>query len=198
MVFQERTYSVLLVSAGEKFSQTLGGLLSPSQYWPVATARSAGEARRLLTSREYDLVLINTPLPDDFGTQLAVELCGRSNTVVLLFVKNDQLADIGQRVVEHGVLTMGKPTSVPVIKQFLTVLCAVRERLRKEEAKHASVEERMREIRLVNRAKWVLIQCLNMTEEQAHRYLEKQAMDLRIPKGEAAQRVLDPYQVPEP
>ena len=46
----------------------------------------------------------------------------------------------------------------------------------------------------MNRAKWALIQCLGMTEEAAHRYIEKRAMDERISRREAAMRVLSVYQ----
>ena len=55
-------------------------------------------------------------------------------------------------------------------------------------------EEKIKEIRLVNRAKWLLIECLSMTEPEAHRYIEKQAMDLRISKREAAENIIRTYQ----
>ena len=55
------------------------------------------------------------------------------------------------------------------------------------------VEEKIKEIRLVNRAKWLLIECLRMTEAEAHRYIEKQAMDLRISKREAAENIIKTY-----
>ena len=51
----------------------------------------------------------------------------------------------------------------------------------------------MNEIRLVNRAKWLLISELKMTESDAHRYIEKQAMDLRISKREVAENVIRTY-----
>ena len=46
MVFQERTYAVLIVSASEKFRETALSLLPQTDYWPVDTAGSAGAARR--------------------------------------------------------------------------------------------------------------------------------------------------------
>ena len=68
-----------------------------------------------------------------------------------------------------------------------------RERMRQMEAKQATVEERIEEIRLVNRAKWLLIECLGMTEPEAHRYIEKQSMDQRISKREVAESVIRTY-----
>ena len=193
MVFQERTYGVLVVSAGEKFNQTVSGLLPPTHYWPVRMVKSTEEARRSLLSGDYDIVLINAPLPDDLGVRLAIDLCGRSSAGVLLLVKSELFEDICAQVTEYGVMTLEKPTSTQMVAQSLRGLCAVRERLRRMEEKQASVEEKIQEIRLVNRAKWALIRCLSMSEEQAHRYLEKQAMDHRISRREAASRVLDTY-----
>ena len=51
----------------------------------------------------------------------------------------------------------------------------------------------MEEIRLVNRAKWLLIGELKMDEPSAHRYIEKQAMDRCVSKGEVARGILRTY-----
>lgn len=112
---------------------------------------------------------------------------------VLLLVRNDQFDDIYARVVSYGVLTLAKPTGMQMVAQNLRVLCATRERMRQMEAKQATVEERIEEIRLVNRAKWLLIECLGMTEPEAHRYIEKQSMDQRISKREVAESVIRTY-----
>ena len=194
MVFQEHTYSVLLVSSGDQFVKTIRELMPPTHFYPVNAVQSAGEARRMLLGTGADIVLINTPLPDEFGTQLAMDLCERSDAAVLLVVKSERYEDVYAQVTEHGVLTLPKPTSTPLVRQSLRALCAVRERLRRVGEKQATVEEKIQEIRLVNRAKWALIQCLGMTEEAAHRHIEKQAMDERISRREAAMRVLSVYQ----
>ena len=74
-------------------------------------------------------------------------------------------------------LTLPKPTSPQMMLQCMELLCGTRERLRRMEQKTATIEEKMAEIRLVNRAKWQLIDQRGMTEQDAHRYIEKQAMD---------------------
>ena len=50
------------------------------------------------------------------------------------------------------------------------------------------------DMKIINRAKFLLISCLNMTEVQAHRYLEKQAMDQRESKLEVAKQVIRTYE----
>lgn len=193
MVFQERTYSVLIVTASERFIDSIMPLLPMTDYWPVQTASSVAEARRWLADTEFDIVLINTPLPDDFGMHLAIDICTGSGAGVLLLVKNDHYNEIYSKVVRYGVITLSKPTNRQMVAQNLRILCATRERIRQMQAKQATVEEKIKEIRLVNRAKWLLIECLNMTEAEAHRYIEKQAMDLRISRREAAENIIKTY-----
>ena len=193
MVFQERTYSVLIVTASERFTDSIMPLLPMTDYWPVQTASSVAEARRWLADTEFDIVLINTPLPDDFGMHLAIDICTGSGAGVLLLVKNDHYNEIYSKVVRYGVITLSKPTNRQMVAQNLRILCATRERIRQMQAKQATVEEKIKEIRLVNRAKWLLIECLNMMEAEAHRYIEKQAMDLRISRREAAENIIKTY-----
>ena len=193
MVFRERTYSVLIVTASDSFTNNVMPLLPMTDYWPVTTARSIGEARRRIAETAFDIVLINAPLPDDFGMRLAIDICTNSGAGVLLMVKNDLFNDIYAKVVNYGVITLSKPTNLQMVTQNLRILCATRERMRQMEAKQATVEEKIEEIRLVNHAKWLLIQCLSMTESEAHRYIEKQSMDERISKREVAENIIKTY-----
>ena len=193
MVFQERTYSVLIVTASDSFTEKIMPLLPVTDYWPVTTAHSNSEARRKILETAFDIVLINAPLPDDFGMRLAIDICTGSGAGVLLMVRSDQFDDVYARVVGYGVLTLSRPTSVQMVAQNLRILCATRERMRRMEEKQTAVEEKIDEIRLVNRAKWLLIECLGMTEPEAHRYIEKQSMDQRISKREVAESVIKTY-----
>ena len=54
-------------------------------------------------------------------------------------------------------------------------------------------EEKMEEIRIINRAKWLLIEQLKMTENEAHRYIEKQAMDRCVTRRTVAENILSTY-----
>ena len=141
----------------------------------------------------YKIVIINAPLPDDFGTSLALDACSDSGAGVLLLVKAEHFPDVNARVGPHGVLTLAKPLSQVILTQSLQLLCGTRQRLRRMEQKTASLEEKMQEIRMVNHAKWLLIEQLKMTEQQAHRYIEKQAMDRCVTKRTVAESILATY-----
>ena len=190
----ERRYSVLVVSASLKFVETLRTLLPEGRYGPVTVLHDTAAARRALAENSYDLVLINTPLPDEFGTRLALDACESSSAGVLLLVKAEHCPDIEAQVSAHGVLTLAKPTSAQLFAQTLRLLCITRERLRGMEKKAVTLQEKMEEIRLVNRAKWLLIEELKMTEQEAHRYIEKRAMDRCVTRRAVAEQILSTYQ----
>lgn len=157
MDLSSTSYRVLLVSASQKMNDALLPLLPDCRCDPVVMTGDAASARRLLLESAFDAVIINTPLPDEFGTKLALDICDGSSTGVMLLIKAEHFADINAKVSPFGVLVVAKPTSAAIVNQSMTLLCATRERLRRMEQKTASIEEKMEEIRLVNRAKWLLV-----------------------------------------
>jgi len=193
MPLRERVFSVLIVSASDKLNSSLRELLPESHYDTVTVAGSVNEAQRILQERSYDIVIINAPLPDDFGRKFAIDVCTTHNSAVAILVRSEMYEEIYEKVYPHGVFALRKPTSTTIMLQALDWLRSARERLCKLEKQTVSLEEKMAEIRLVNHAKWTLIEALNMTEADAHRYIEKQAMDRCVTKGEIARSILNTY-----
>ena len=193
MDFAPHAYKVLIVSSSEKFVRPMLDMLPEKMFDPVETATDVAQARRKMLERESDIVIINTPLRDEFGTRLALDICQKSSAGVLLFVKSEHYSDITSKVMQYGVLTISKPTSPSMIMQSVQMLCSTRERLRIMEKKNASVEEKIEEIRIINRAKCLLIEQLKMTESEAHRYIEKQAMDRCVTRRTIAENIILTY-----
>ena len=193
MSLRERVYSILIVSATDKFTSAYADLLPETRYSPVHTAASVNAAERILAEKTFDFVIINAPLPDDMGTRFAIDTSTSKQSAVLLLVKSDVHAGIHDKVAEYGVFTLSKPTSKPTMVHALNWMESARERLRQFEKKSLSIKEKMAEIRLVNKAKWILISELKMNEPDAHRYIEKQAMDRCITKQTIAEEIIKTY-----
>ena len=193
MSLEQRSYSVLVASAMDNFNSALSPLLSETACSPVHMASSISVAKRMLAERSFDFVIVNSPLPDDPGVRFAIDACTARGTVVLLLVKSDSYISVNDKVVVHGVFTLPRPISRQSLLMALNWMTSARERLRKIEKKNLSIEEKMEEIRLVNRAKWLLISELKMEEPQAHRYIEKQAMDMCISKRQVAEEIIHTY-----
>ncbi len=190
MVFQSDTYSVLLVSASEKMNTAITSLLPSTDFWPVDTAGSVSKARRLLLEKAYDLILVNSPLPDGSGVRFCMDPGADSQAGILLMVKRELYEEIYYKLLPCGVITLAIPTSREVLSQAVRDLCVLRERARQSRGRQATVEEKMEELRLVNRAKWLLIEKRGMTEDEAHRYIQNRAMEQRISKKQAAEEII--------
>lgn len=188
----EREYNALIVSTSSAFSQTISPVLS-TFHCQFDTAQSLSEAKRRMAEKEYDFLIINAPLSDGFGTQMAIDISTSRSTVVLMIVKSELHDEIFAKVKDYGVFTLGKPTSIAALQRVLMALVSAREKTRLFEKKSLSIEEKMKEIRLVNRAKWLLISELSMSETDAHRYIEKTAMDCCISKAEVAKDIIKTY-----
>ena len=193
MSLKERVYSVLVVSAAEKMNTALSSLLVEPLYRPVRIVSNVSAARRAWNERSYDFIIVNSPLPDDTGVRFAIDTAAAKSPVVLLLIRGELYPEIFDRVVDHGVFALAKPVSLPLLSAALGWMASARERLKKMEKKTLSFEEKMEEIRIVNRAKWLLISALGMDEPQAHRTIEKQAMDRCLSKRKVAEEIISTY-----
>lgn len=193
MSLRERFYSILIVSATDSFASAFADLLPETRYCPIHNVASVSAAKRALAEKTFDFVIINAPLHDDVGTRFAIDTCTTKLSAVLLLVKSDIHADIHDKVAEYGVFTLPKPISKSTILHALNWMESARERLRQLEKKSLSIEEKMVEIRLVNKAKWLLISELSMSEPDAHHYIEKQAMNRCIAKRTIAEEIIKTY-----
>lgn len=193
MSLKERVYSILIVSATDSFTSAFADLFPEARYSPIDTVTSISVAKRVLAEKTFDFVIINAPLRDDAGTRFAIDTCTTKQSAVLLLVKNDIHAGIHDRVAEYGVFTLPKPISKVTMTHALNWLESARERLRQFEKKTISIEDKMAEIRLVNKAKWLLISELHMSEPDAHRYVEKQAMDRCVSRRCIAEEIIKTY-----
>lgn len=193
MDFKERVYSVLTVSDNGKFRASLSALLPENTFSPVVNATDTAAAKRAMLEREFDVVLVDGTHADDRAAKLAIDVCTEKSAVALLFVRRELYAEIYARVTDFGVLTLPVPSSPQMVTQALDWVRATRERMRRYEKTAQTVQQKMEEIRTVNRAKWLLIDVLKMTEADAHRYIEKQAMDRCVSRLEVAKGIINTY-----
>lgn len=185
-------YRVLIAGANDRTFDSLRELLPPDSYEPPLRAGSAGEAKRMLLETDVDLVILNAPLRDEFGTQLALNLA-QDNLCVLMLVPAESFDAVCYKVEDEGILTLSKPVSRNGLLGAIKLLTAMRGKLRKLDRQNQALQEKMQDIRTVNRAKWLLIEIKRMTENEAHYYIEKQAMDMRLSRREVAENIIRTY-----
>lgn len=138
-------------------------------------------------------MIVNTPLRDSQGLDLCAHVCQKLRYPVVL-ITSQVIADrIEAEFREKGIIVIARPiekSSYRLIMNCLAASGALTADLREE---NRGLKSELEENHLVARAKALLIKNMKMTEEQAHKFIERQAMDLRLPKKQIARNILKTY-----
>ena len=179
--------SVLILSNTNTTLGIISDLLNSQPFSRIVTAQNCAEARRDLISDQFDLIIVDSPLPDEFGDDFSLYAAEQTDAGIILIVNNDKVYDISPDIEDAGVFVLPKPVSPEFFYQAVKLLIASRKRVQVLENENVKLQKKIDEIRLIDRAKCILIQYLQMTEPQAHKYIEKQAMNLRQSRLQTAE-----------
>lgn len=184
-----RSNSILIVSANEQFTaivkRSLNGFIT------IDVKKSIAAARRSVLEKSYDIVVVNTPLSDETGEDFAMDISERFNSSVLLVTPEGIYDEVLEKVTDYGILAIAKPTTSGRIGVAIRFMIACQNRIRQMEKKSLTVEEKMEEIRIVSKAKILLVQKKGMSEDEAHRFIGKQAMNNGVSRKKVAEKILD-------
>lgn len=184
----------LIISGSEQALALLSDLMKSYNGMQIVSASNGNEARRLINRMDFDVVIISTPLSDEFGNELAVNIAEKTSAGVMLICKSDIADEVSDKVEDYGVCVLSKPLNKTLFFHSLKLMQATRARMMNVMKECSKLQTKIEETRLINRAKCILIQYLKLTEPQAHKYIEKQAMNQRISKLEVAKNILKTYE----
>ena len=184
------THSVLLVSRDSKIISQISAFLLPPMF-ELTTTTDFNEARRLATERTFSIIIADSG--DGYDTDFAINVADSYSTVLLL-VPNEHFDEISYRVEGYGILTITKPFEPFYLYNMMKIAIAVHYKVQILSSQTIKLKVKMEEIKQVNRAKMLLMQHLKMTEAEAHRYLEKEAMDRGLKRVVLAQEVIKTYE----
>ena len=184
----------ILIVAGTTQGVAMLQQLLHEQGLEVACSTDNGlDARRQLEARSFDLVVVNSPLPDEHGEAVA-RLAWQKQADVILLVKQEHADAVYERIGKTGIYMIPKPLKKAVFFQILQCIRTHNARLAAVREEKDRLAAQIQEAKLLNRAKLLLMQVLKLSEPQAHHYIEKQAMDLRISKLDVAKGIINTYE----
>lgn len=184
----------LLISYSSQSAELLSELLKSEGYTDVFVSNTAETAKNMSENDEFDLVCINAPLYEENGIELSEYFARTTRSSVVIIVPQKSADEVNDLLTPHGVLVIAKPINKHLFHHFLQFTDCFRTRMLCMEQENVKLRHMVEDMKLINRAKLLLISCLNMSEHQAHRYLEKQAMDLRVSKAHVARQVIRTYE----
>ena len=193
MAVRRSAYRMMVISKSAKIADYLKDALPADMCRDMVCVTNVGEAKRVLVSTWFDIVIINTPLGDDFGLQAAIDISQQNPVGVILLVKNDMYEEVSYRVEDYGIMTVPKQTTRQMLYLAVKMMAAVQVKIKGMAEETTKLKVKLKELKLVDRAKWILIDQLKMSETQAHKYIEKQAMDRCVKREEIAENIIRTY-----
>lgn len=183
--------NVLVVSAMESMRKLISELLPHTSYPLIQYVNSALEAKKKLRQQPFDLCIVHPPLKDEFGIRTAREIKVAFSTGVLLLVKNDVYDQVLYQVQEQGIFTMGLPASRTMLGQTIENLRVAQDQMRQLSIQLQREKKKIQAQKAIFRAKLILIESHHWTEEKAHHYIEKVAMDHGLKKEDIAKKIIE-------
>ena len=186
---EAESHSVLVVSRDSKIISQISAFLVPPRC-ELTTTSDFNEARRLATERSFNIIIADSG--DGYDTDFAINLAD-SYATILLLVPNEHFDEISYRVEGYGILTITKPFEPFYLYNMMKIAIAVQYKVQVLSSQTTKLKVKMEEIKQVNRAKMLLMQNMNMSEQEAHRYIEKEAMDRGMKKTAISEEIIKTY-----
>lgn len=183
------SHSVLVVSKDSKISSLISVMLVAPMF-ETTVVSDFNEARRKAQERVYNIILVD--FADGEGVDFATDIADSTSTI-LLMVPAQHFEQISYKVESYGVMTITAPFDQFYFYNMIKIAIAVQYKVQVLSSQTTKLKEKMEEIRVVNRAKMLLMQNLNMSEQEAHRYIEKDAMDRSLKKTAVAEQIIRTY-----
>lgn len=185
----EDTHSVLVVSKDAKLSQSMSVMLMPPLF-ETEVLSDFNEARRRVSERNYNIILVD--YADGEGSDFAAD-ASEGLATILLLTPPSLFEEVSYRVEGYGIICITNPFDQFYFYNMIKAAIAVQYKVQVLSSQTTKLKVKMEEIKQVNRAKMLLMQNMSMTEQEAHRFIEKDAMDRSMKRTAIADEIIKRY-----
>ena len=168
----------------------LAEMLAEEGYEVVGQAGDGQRAVELAEELRPDLVVLDIKMPKLDGVSAAQRIAEQRIAPVVILTAFSQ-RDLVERARDAGAMAylvkpFGKNDLVPAVEMALSRFAEIQTL----ETEVADLTERLETRKLVDRAKGILQQQLDLSEPESFRWIQKTAMDLRLSMRQVAEGVI--------
>lgn len=185
--------NILIAGKTEEICDSIAQLLLELDCDNISTFTSGAIIRGVDISR-FDSVIISTPLSDEFGLDLVADISKDAKNGIVVLAKREIADEVQKKIRFTGAFVLPRPFNKALLIQTIKLAEIAHIGMAKLEEENRQLTQQLSDMKIVNRAKSMLMQYLNLTEDQAHRHIQKQAMDLRKTQRAVAEDILKTYQ----
>ena len=185
--------NILIAGKTEEICDSIAQLLLELDCDNISTFTSGAIIRGVDISK-FDSVIISTPLSDEFGLDLVADISKDAKNGIVVLAKREIADEVQKKIRFTGAFVLPRPFNKALLIQTIKLAEIAHIGMAKLEEENRQLTQQLSDMKIVNRAKSMLMQYLNLTEDQAHRHIQKQAIDLRKTQRAVAEDILKTYQ----
>ena len=186
---------ILIVSSEKRSAEIIRSGFDSLTNNTTEISHTAKDEKKKLSENNFDIIIINAPLSDEFGENLAASACRKHDASILIMVKKELYNDAIKIADDNGYFCISKPVSKEFLTQTVKILLTAGKKLKKMEKQKEKLETEVDDIKRIRRAQYLLMEKLGMSENEAYKYIEKQSMDLCERKSDVAKRIIMTYEI---
>ncbi|HYU58116.1 MAG TPA: response regulator [Actinomycetota bacterium] len=182
---------VLIAEDEALIRMDLREMLEEEGYEVVGEAGDGETAVRLARDLRPDLTVMDIKMPGLDGLSAAERITEERLSPVLILTAFSQ-KDLVERAAQTGAMGyLVKPFQKSDLVPAIDIAVVRYQELLALEGEVSVLEERLETRKLVDRAKGLLMDNYAMSEKDAFRFIQKSAMDRRLPMAEVARKVVE-------
>lgn len=190
---EPRKSTLLFVQDAAAEPAALGAFAAEQPALALVTADGLDEAERKLAQLDPALVVWQCDAPGLPALRQCIRLAEGSEAVFLLLVRPGTYEAVWRFVQAAGICVMSWPAPQEVFRQTLRNLLLLKKSLRAMQEKTDQLQSQLQDMKRIQKAKSLLMNQLGMSEADAHRWIEKAAMDRCVKKREIAETIIRMY-----
>jgi response regulator NasT len=165
-------------------------MLGEAGYEVVAEAADGAQAIELAQLHKPDLAILDVKMPVLDGISAAEKIIAIAPVLMLTAFSQRELVE---RARDAGVMAyVVKPFSIGDLVPAIEIAISRHLQMRSLADEVADLHERLETRKLIDRAKGILMQALNLAEPEAFSWIQRAAMDRRLTMKEVAEAVISP------
>ncbi len=169
-------------------------MLNEAGYEVVAEASDGAQAIELAQLHKPDLAILDVKMPVLDGISAAEKIIAIAPVLMLTAFSQRELVE---RARDAGVMAyVVKPFSIGDLVPAIEIAISRHLQMRSLAEEVADLHERLETRKLIDRAKGILMQALNLSEPESFSWIQRAAMDRRMTMKEVALAVISPDAVP--
>ncbi len=185
--------SILIVSSSEKNTKVLKDLIISRTSLTINIAASGEEAKIKILKNSYQLILISGPLLDCTIEDLALFLSEATISGIIVLLNSQCTKDSTLKLQEEGIVILHSPLKPSSLFHGIESGIAMNKRLLRLKKENNKIQKKLQDLQLIFRAKLILMEHFTFNEEEAHKFLQKRAMDMRQSLEETAEDIIAVY-----